>query len=712
MTEPVAKAQKDSNPSRQSTRSSRKFSTPTVHDATNSRRPRFSIASESRSGGEATIRTQPRHSITSVSPKRPIILSKTPRSASVGTLQATGHKTVAEKPANSAKSQVQPSASKLFSSTIQDLEGILNEALQIARIAADDHEAETSVRSPRLVDMTAPRTADSPGKMDGKSTPVSTDKKATSSLESTLTPHGTFVPVGRNHQYKQDSIKACGPAHDGGLNTKSVAAEPQVSYVLRQDWAQPEIHGRSVPPIEEPGKVAAPDPVLVNLNEPLDHTLRHKASTQALSHRDDKSSRAKRKNPLPILPRSTSRTQRRPHYTREDHCTNLELEETPKNRPEAIMLEKEPSPISDVSTTDRFRDMFGLESSHGCSQAVSKNQQHIDLNGCRHVDVKGSHHFNLYETWRHQSIARDWAISRKRFAATIACMNTSLIGIIIGIYAGEVPAIQYVIADLNHSAILGNVVLYLGLAIPTLLLWPLPLLHGRKPYTIMALAVALCLQIPQGIAVSEFRTPYVSTYRKILLFSRAASGFALGFVNINLQATLLDLFGASLQSRNPHQETVDLYDVRRHGGGMGLWLGVWSWCFIGSISIGFLIGTFIVDNADVTWGFWISLLLTMVVLLLNVIGPEVRRSAFRRTVAEVRGDQGHINRVSRGEIKMHLKSAGPYWWGEEVKAGMELCWKMLQQPGFVVLAVYTGWAYAHFSLVLMVCLLNTFTSQC
>lgn len=53
---------------------------------------------------------------------------------------------------------------------------------------------------------------------------------------------------------------------------------------------------------------------------------------------------------------------------------------------------------------------------------------------------------------------------------------------------------------------------------------------------------------------------------------------------------------------------------------------------------------------------------------------------------------------------MHLKSAGPYWWGEEVKAGMELCCKMLQQPGFVVLAVYMGWAYAHFSLVLMVCL--------
>lgn len=376
------------------------------------------------------------------------------------------------------------------------------------------------------------------------------------------------------------------------------------------------------------------------------------------------------------------------------------------NHTNAIVSVEDPSPISEANTTDRFQKMFGLDSSHISTQTLAlKNFKHIDLNGCRHVDVKGSHNFNVYDTWRHQPNARDWEVSRKRFAATIACINTALIGIIVGIYAGEVPAIQYVIVDLGHSTILGNVVLYLGLAIPTLLLWPLPLMHGRKPYTIMALATALCLQIPQGIAVSSFRSPYVSTYRKILLLSRAVSGIALGFVNMNLQATLLDLFGASLQSGNPHQEVVDLYDVRRHGGGMGLWLGLWSWCSVGSISIGFFIGTLIVDNADVSWGFWISLMLMMVVLLINVIGPEVRRSAYRRTVAEVMGDEGHINRVSRGEIKMHLKSAGPYWWGEEVKAGMELCWKMFQQPGFAVLAIYTGWAYAHFTLILMVCIL-------
>ena len=328
----------------------------------------------------------------------------------------------------------------------------------------------------------------------------------------------------------------------------------------------------------------------------------------------------------------------------------------------------------------------------------------MGLNGSRHVDLhQGLGDIDLHESCSHRPIARDWPNSRKRFAATIACVNTACLGIIIGIYAGEVPAIQYVIVDFHHYAILGNVFLYLGLVVATLFFWPLPLLHGRKPYTLSALAIALCLQIPQGIAVSAYRSPYVRTYRVLLLLSRAVSGFALGFANINMQSTLLDLFGASLQSGNPHQEIVDDYDVRRHGGGMGLWLGIWSWCTIGSISIGFLIGACIISFTNVTWGFWTCLLLLMVVLLLNVIAPELRRSAFRRTVAEVIGEDGMFrSRMSRGEVKMHLTASGPYWWGEEVKAGIEMCWLMLKQPGFLILGVYTAWVYAQFTMILMV----------
>lgn len=552
-----------------------------------------------------------------------------------------------------ANTQVQPSGPIIFSRTIEDLERLLNDALLIARAAADEHEPDVRVGSPDPMDTSA-KQHNSPKTLD--------------------------------------------------VGYKSSAAEPRVSNVLQQDWAQPGLRRRSLQQSEVPKKLVAPDPDSVSLKEPLHHILRRKASWQNLPRKDDVNDPVRPQIPPRRLSRSSPTQSKQLEGNDGDHGAKVETEKPCNTNDATGVSPSAPSPVNDVNTIDRFHEMFGLRSSHASSDpSAQAHSKHINLDGCRHVDIKASHDFNVHETWRRQTIARDWTVSRKRFAATIACVNTSLIGITIGIYAGEVPAIQYVIVDLGHFAILGNVVLYLGLAIPTLLLWPLPLMHGRKPYTVMALAVTLCLQIPQGVAVSDFRSPYTDSYRKILLLSRALSGFALGFVNINLQATLLDLFGASLQSGNPHQELVDPYDVRRHGGGMGLWLGLWSWCSVGSISVGFFIGTVIVEVADVSWGFWTSLILMMVVLLLNIVGPEVRRSAYRRMMAEMTGDGGHTCRVSRGEVKMHVKSAGPYWWGEEVKAGMELCWKMCQQPGFAILAIYIGWAYAHFTLILMVC---------
>jgi hypothetical protein len=215
------------------------------------------------------------------------------------------------------------------------------------------------------------------------------------------------------------------------------------------------------------------------------------------------------------------------------------------------------------------------------------------------------------------------------------------------------------------------------------------------------------LQIPQGIAIQTFRMPQDAVWRCLLLLPRALSGFALGFVSINLQTTLLDLYGASLQSQHPYGELIDPYDVRRNGGGMGIWLAAWSWCNIGSIGLGFAIGAFIIEKSSVDWGFWTSLLLLMFVIVLNLIAPEVRRSAFRRTLAELAGQDGTFSRVARGEIKMHLDGTGPLWWGEEVQAGLRLSWKMIQQPGFLVLALYSAWTYAQFTLVLMVSLSST-----
>ncbi|EXJ83666.1 hypothetical protein A1O1_07290 [Capronia coronata CBS 617.96] len=352
-----------------------------------------------------------------------------------------------------------------------------------------------------------------------------------------------------------------------------------------------------------------------------------------------------------------------------------------------------------------FTQMFGIDSrqasinmAHGMPYPLQK----IDLNGVRHVDVPDSpDDFDVHQTCNHAPIARNWPDSRKRWAALGSCVNTACLGFLIGIYSGEVPAIQYVIVDFDRRMILGNVFLYCGLAIPTLVFWPLPLLHGRKPYNIAALALTLCLQIPQGLAVNTFRTPDVRRYRILLLVSRALSGVVFGFANINNLGTLLDCFGASLKSSESNEDLEDPLDIRRHGGGMGVWLAVWSWCTMGSIALGFVVGAFIISGAPVDWGFWVSSMLLMVVLLLNIIAPEVRRSAFRRTMAEMLGEGGSFSRVARGEVKMHLTGNGPYWWGEEVLAGLRLNWKMVKQPGFLVLSIYAAWVYAQFTLVLM-----------
>lgn len=177
----------------------------------------------------------------------------------------------------------------------------------------------------------------------------------------------------------------------------------------------------------------------------------------------------------------------------------------------------------------------------------------------------------------------------------------------------------------------------------------------------------------------------------------------LGFANVNFVTTLLDLFGASLQSQKPHQEIVVHNDPRRHGGGMGLWLGIWSWCFIGSLSLGFVTGAGIIADLNPAWGFYIVVIILAFVLLLNIVTPETRRAMYRQSVAEYRDEEDRPNRIlARGEVKLHVSAEAPKYWYEEVWAGMELSCQMLFQFGFAVLAVYWAWIYAQIVLVIVV----------
>lgn len=158
-------------------------------------------------------------------------------------------------------------------------------------------------------------------------------------------------------------------------------------------------------------------------------------------------------------------------------------------------------------------------------------------------------------------------------------------------------------------------------------------------------------------------------------------------------------------SDRPHQEIVAYDDVRRQGGGIGAWLGIWTFCFSSSLSIGFCIGALVISKLDPSWGFWITIMLLAFFLLVNVIAPETRRSPYRRSIHEYidKDDPGKVKRrVARGEVKLHLCNDGPKWWYEEVWAGLVLTKRMVFQAGFFVLMLYLAWIQAQLTLVILV----------
>jgi hypothetical protein len=289
--------------------------------------------------------------------------------------------------------------------------------------------------------------------------------------------------------------------------------------------------------------------------------------------------------------------------------------------------------------------------------------------------------------------------------ASVACAGTALVGLVLGIYAGLVPSIQFYLVDQDdrHTIVLGNVGCFLELAVSSLLSWPLPLLHGRKPYMLAGLALAMPLLFPQALAVMAPRSADTHEWQVLIVVTRTLMGVALGFAASNFHSMLTDVFGASLMSTNPHQEAVDASDVRRHGGGMGVWLGLWTWSWIGTLPLGFLVSTAIIDRTGPAWGFVVSIVAMALMLVALVATPETRRSGFRQSVAEVR----RRDRAAREEGAPASAPAssraprGPKWWGQEVWHGALLSLEMLRQPGFALVAVYGGWIYAQTVLVIV-----------
>lgn len=621
--------------------------------------------------------------------------------------------------------QRQQTNDQSFSKAIVDLENLLTEALSMAGNEADSNkpgERSQSIPKDLVSEAKQLRVTDSIGPSRRDLTRPGRDGDETSSPTSSSANQGPLIQSRLDDGGSSDSSESPEAKRyrfDPELSsaTQSVrppSASPHVTETtLTRDWAL------------EDGRLRA-STLLVQ--QPPNAQASFKEKQEPPVHRD--SHRAQQRPPY-IQPRSTSTRMlgRRRHdeeirrsydtltssggsesdglpYVADYVTAGLQYHPIVREISSAGHTQdaKDSIPTSTRSGENALAPLGDKEIKTHASQKTKRGAARNDFNlkDRHHFSIREPHGFSLSRSHRRRPIARDWSTSRKRFVAAVTCITTSLMGLILGIYAGEVPAIQYTLADEHHYTILGNVVFFLGLAITTILLWPLPLLHGRKPYTLAALAVLLPLQFPQGLAVNGSRSPDAASSRVGILLPRALSGLVMGFANINFMTTLLDLFGASLQSGNPHQELVDENDVRRHGGGIGAWLGIWTWCSIMSIGLGFLIGAGIISGISVAWGFWLTILLNAVVLVLNVMVPEVRRSPYRRSMAEVRTGTDVSRRVARGEIKMHLESTGPKNWYEEVSAGHVLCARMLKQPGFFILAFYQGWIYGQVVMIVVV----------
>lgn len=313
----------------------------------------------------------------------------------------------------------------------------------------------------------------------------------------------------------------------------------------------------------------------------------------------------------------------------------------------------------------------------------------------------------------------DWSLPKKRYAASVHCGVVILLGFIIGCYGGETAAIKASLGITTSLTSMGNVLFILGVAIPSLLFWPLSLLHGRKPYVLLSIALTIPLQLPQALSLPPHTMPSqersMVPFVVCILVFRAISGFVLGFATMNVLATLIDLFGPDtgaccrggvvFNSSAPveGQDQFHLVPGGEAGARIGIWLGVWVWVFFAFGGVGYVIGQLIISRSSPAWGFWIVAIVATVLLLLVWLLPEVRppwrkQRLITRRRAGWKGDE-EKRHEDRGEIMMVVSGTSPKWWWEEVCAGVVLSWRMCNQLGFLVMATYVGWIAGEVTMV-------------
>lgn len=316
----------------------------------------------------------------------------------------------------------------------------------------------------------------------------------------------------------------------------------------------------------------------------------------------------------------------------------------------------------------------------------------------------------------------DWSLPKKRYAAGVHCGVIILLGFIVGCYGGESAAIKASLGISTSLTSMGNVLFILGVAIPSLIFWPLSLLHGRKPYVLLSIALTIPLQLPQALSLPPHTIPNqersMAPFIVCILFFRAVSGFIFGFASMNVLATLIDLFGPDtgaccrggvvFNSSTPveGQDKFHLVPGGEAGARIGIWLGIWAWMFFAFGGVGYLVGQLIISQSSPAWGFWIVAIVATVLLFLVWLVPEVRppwrkQRPINRRRAGWKGEEENQHE-DRGEITMVVSGTSPKWWWEEIQAGVVLSWRMCNQLGFLVMATYVGWTAGEMAMVFSV----------
>ncbi|KAJ0162724.1 hypothetical protein CTA2_4092 [Colletotrichum tanaceti] len=366
-------------------------------------------------------------------------------------------------------SDVEPS---IFQNTFGELERLLHEALALASQAVDREEAESpnSEQSPRNIsNRLAPLTAPDDDAQQFSDIDLTDNKVNTKPATKRA---ATFPNAARPNQSNVDDLY-----RNISLTPQTAELENMLGHKIKLHRAVANTKRRH----KSRSRQIAPVPERISSRKRSKNLKKTKRRLRALPTDSDVTSMDGSNDSSNVKNSNQSQVQNRSSGPNRPRASTKRVPFMSRNTGENILPE---------------RDAAGRP---------THNSRGISLRGKSHVSLRGAQAFSLAKSKRRQPIARDWSPVRKRAIAAVACISTALIGMVIGIYAGLVPSLQYYILDTSHSIINGNVGCFLGMAIPTFFCWPLPLMHGRKPYITTSLVLTMPLLFPQALAVSAQR---------------------------------------------------------------------------------------------------------------------------------------------------------------------------------------------------------------